>query len=320
MSAHPPPELVAALDRAVLARSGRQQGREVRFLCPIHADHEPSARWNRREAVWFCDVCAVGGGACDLAQRLGVELPAARARVLRETVYVVCDAAGCPIAEHVRQDLDNGRKRFFWRRDGRPGLRRLPSSELPLYGAERVAGCDPSLPVFVTEGEKAAACLHRIGSLAVGTVTGAGGMPGAGSLALLRGHEVVLWPDADAAGARHMERIAAALGGVASTVRIFSPAGLPVGGDAAEWVEQRRAAGKPAADISRELETLARKIAIRAVVASPGQDTETRLGDRAAAALAGLAAAAGAAAAGDWLRQLGDALHGADPLTRALAR
>jgi DNA primase len=36
-------------------------------------------------------------------------------------------------------------------------------------------------------------------------------MPGAGPVATVRGREVVLWPDADTAGARHMERIAAAL-------------------------------------------------------------------------------------------------------------
>jgi hypothetical protein len=43
---------------------------------------------------------------------------------------------------------------------------------------------------------------------------------------------------------------------------------------------------------------------------------ETPPGGRAEVALAGLAAVAGAAAIGDCLRQLGEALRGADPLTR----
>ncbi len=316
----PPPELLAALDRAVLARSGQRQGREVRFLCPAHDDHRPSARWNRGKGVWRCDACGVGGGAVDLAQQLGVELPAAPARTPRETVYLIRDAGGLPIAEHVRQDLAAGGKRLFWRRDGRPGLRGLRSSELPLYGAERVAGWDPSRPVFVAEGEKAAECLVGIGAQAVGTVTGASGTPGAGPVAALKGREVVLWPDADAAGARHMERIAAALAGVASSVRTYSPQGLPAGGDAAEWIEPRRAAGKPAAAILHELETSAREVAIRTVTTARGRDAATPPAGRAEEARAGLAAAAGAAAIGDSLRQLAEALRGADPLTRGLAR
>lgn len=88
---------------------------------------------------------------------------------------------------------------------------------------------DTSRPVFVSEGEKAAACLAGIGAQAVGTVTGASGTPGTAPVAVLRGREVVLWPDADAAGTRHMERIAAALADVASSVRIYSPQGLPAG-------------------------------------------------------------------------------------------
>ncbi|HEY6321495.1 MAG TPA: CHC2 zinc finger domain-containing protein, partial [Thermoanaerobaculia bacterium] len=178
----PRPELLAALNRAALARSGRRQGREIRFLCPAHDDHRPSARWHREKGVWRCDACGGGGGAVDLAQRLGVELPALPARTLLETVYVVRDVGGLPIAEHVRQDLTGGGKRFFWRRDGRPGLRGLRSSELPLYGAERAGEWDTARPVFVTEGEKAAACLAGIGAQTVGTVTGASGTPGAGPL------------------------------------------------------------------------------------------------------------------------------------------
>jgi hypothetical protein len=104
----PPPELLAALDRAVLARLGQRQGQEVRFLCPAHDDHRPSARWNRGKGVWRCDACGVGGGAVDLAKQLGVELPAAPARTARETVYLIRDAGGLPIAEHVRHGGGEG--------------------------------------------------------------------------------------------------------------------------------------------------------------------------------------------------------------------
>jgi Protein of unknown function (DUF3631) len=317
----PPVELLAALDRAVMARSGRREGREVRFLCPCHEDHRPSARWHRGKAVWRCDACGAGGGALDLAGQLGLELPAGPGRAARETVYVVRDAAGRSVAEHVRQDLGGGGKRFVWRRDGAPGLRGLRTCELPLYGAERVASCERSRPLFVAEGEKAAARLHGIGAQAVGTVTGAGGTPGAGALAVLRGREVVLWPDADAAGARHMERIARALAGVAAAVRTFSPPGLPAGGDAADWIEQRHAAGRPAAAVLSELEALARKVSpLRAAAPARATGGAGRPADEVETALAGLAAADGVEAVGEWLRRLRGALRGADALARGVAR
>ncbi|MCH8039444.1 MAG: hypothetical protein IH977_03755 [Nitrospinae bacterium] len=61
------------LEAAIWAREGRQEGREVRFLCPGHDDHHPSARWNPEKEAWYCHACHAGGGFRDLAKRLGVE-------------------------------------------------------------------------------------------------------------------------------------------------------------------------------------------------------------------------------------------------------
>ena len=58
-----------------MARQGKPERGEIRFLCPAHDDQHPSARWNKAKAVWHCDVCGMGGGALDLAQRLGIPLP-----------------------------------------------------------------------------------------------------------------------------------------------------------------------------------------------------------------------------------------------------
>jgi hypothetical protein len=320
----PAPALVAALSHAVTARSGRREGGEIRFQCPAHDDHRPSARWNPKKAVWHCDACGAGGGALDLAERLGIEPPvvAVHSQLPCETVYAVRDAAGGVVAEHVRIDDAKGKKRFFWRRDSRRGLGELRTAELPLYGTECVAGYDRSRPLFVVEGEKAAEHLQGIGAQAVGTVTGASAAQGAGPLSVLRGWEVVLWPDADAPGARHMERIAAALAGVASAVRVFAPPpGLPAGGDAADWIEQRRAAGKQAAAMLSEIEALALEAPGRAAEGARGYPGGAgKSPDAVEAALAGLAAAAGIEAAGDWLRRLREALRGADGLARRLAR
>ncbi len=72
-----PAEFLAELDRAVLNRDGETKGHETIFRCPFdgHEDAHPSARWNESKATFFCDVCAEGGGALDLADLLGVEWP-----------------------------------------------------------------------------------------------------------------------------------------------------------------------------------------------------------------------------------------------------
>lgn len=63
------------LTDAIMARKGRREGREVKFLCPCHDDHDPSARWNPEKHVWNCFACDAGGGAYDLAKKLNVALP-----------------------------------------------------------------------------------------------------------------------------------------------------------------------------------------------------------------------------------------------------
>ncbi len=63
--------------RLLSDRSGRYEGKEVRFRCPEpnHPDKHPSARWNPEKHLWHCDACGAGGGWTDLAKSLGIELP-----------------------------------------------------------------------------------------------------------------------------------------------------------------------------------------------------------------------------------------------------
>lgn len=66
--------LVMAVTAAVKHRKAETHGAELRFLCPAHTDSKPSADWNEEKATWICRACAVGGGAVDLARRLGIEV------------------------------------------------------------------------------------------------------------------------------------------------------------------------------------------------------------------------------------------------------
>lgn len=154
------------------------------------------------------------------------------------TVYTIRDVYGEVIAEHVAVRLPEGRKRMWWRIPGmspEDGLCGLSTAELPLYGSEEVGRWPVGATVIVTEGEKARDALAVMYPYVLGTVTGAGGTPGEDALAILLPFDLVLWPDHDEAGVKHMARVAAGL------VRLGGGArrlvwGTEKGDDAADFV------------------------------------------------------------------------------------
>lgn len=250
----PSPELVASLTAAADARNGRRKGADVVFTCPSgeHEDRTPSARLNVSKATWYCDVCGNGGGALDLAQRLGVELsplggvlangrqprPDGRPprRLLGTVRHELRDEAGFLVAVHVRKDYDDGSKDLPWERpDGSNGLGGLPIDTLPLYGVHELGD---AAAVVLVEGEKARDALARLGVPAVGTVTGAKSCPNDDALRPLVGRDVILWPDADADGDVHMNRAAArlaAIGQAPEKIRLLDWPDAPPSGDAADF-------------------------------------------------------------------------------------
>lgn len=70
-----PSYFFAELERAVIARAGKKEGNEIRFLCPCHDDHNPSATYNPSEYLWHCFSCGASGGYINLAKLLDIELP-----------------------------------------------------------------------------------------------------------------------------------------------------------------------------------------------------------------------------------------------------
>ena len=101
------------------------------------------------------------------------------------TFYEVRSRDGTLAAIHKRVDRPDGGKNVIWLRpEGAVGLNGTPTSELPLFGIDRIGDDDQ---VVIVEGEKAALALQGLGIAAVGTVTGAAGTPGATALADLAG-------------------------------------------------------------------------------------------------------------------------------------
>lgn len=220
----------------------RRSGNKATALCPGHEDTNSSLSATEGDDDRILLKCFAGCTVEQIVAALGLQmsdLMGANGRKHRalatapERVWTIRDAHGRAIAEHHRVDLRAGKKKMWWRRDGSNGLHGLPVADLPLYGSELVKDIPQGAEIYVTEGEKAADALRERGLFALGTVTGAKGMPGLGSLSVLRGRDVILWPDFDDVGRAHMNGIDALLG-VAARVG-FLLWGEQEGDDAADY-------------------------------------------------------------------------------------
>ena len=93
-------------------------------------------------------------------------------------------------------------------------------------------------PVVIAEGEKCADVLWDLGIPATCNPFGAGSWREDFN-AHLEGREVILWPDRDERGRRHMEQVAQSIEGVAASIRwLEPPAELPDKGDVADGVQK----------------------------------------------------------------------------------
>jgi hypothetical protein len=230
-------------------------------ICPAHDDHDPSLHVEEGEDGQALVICRAGCDqewVLDALQERGVarhELFADGGSVLhirnarsksaeiarngRErpaASWSIKNASGRVVAIHERWEGGRSDKRFLWKhpngRYSRNG--EIKARTLPLYGSEHVKDLPPGAPVVLAEGEKARDALAAAHLPALATVTGASGTPEPESLEVLRGRSVILWPDADDEGLRHMQRIAQRLQGIASEVRIFEWREAPPKGDAAD--------------------------------------------------------------------------------------
>lgn len=169
--------------------------------------------------------------------------------------WIYGDVAGRLLGFALRFDGEDGKQfrpltcwrslktgRYEWRWEAWPTLR-------PLYGLDRLAE-RPAEPVLVCEGEKAADAAARLlpGLVAVSSPNGSKSA-GKADWSPLRGRRVVIWPDADDAGAGYADAVVDLCRsvGAAEILRLIPPVGVSPGWDAADalaecWTAERAAA------------------------------------------------------------------------------
>ena len=146
--------------------------------------------------------------------------------------YEVRDLDGQLKGTHIRFEGADGKKigGMPWEPTG------IKTTEMPLYGSERLADNEWGDTVIVCEGEKAAQSLIDRKFLAVGTVCGASVCPIDAVLEPLRDKHVILWPDNDDPGRHHMEMVSSALQRLGTNdLRQIDWRDAPLRGDAADY-------------------------------------------------------------------------------------
>ncbi len=218
----------------------KRSGNGYSARCPAHEDRVASLsiRQGDQGAVLFCHAgCtpeavteALGLTMAELFDkpRNGVVLPLARS-------WRILDSGGHEVAVHKRIDEPEGKKKFWWERNGKTGLGGLPKADLPLYRVPELLAAPEGSTVYVCEGEKATDALTERGQLAVGTVTGAPSLPSDASLTPLLRYDVVLWPDNDSNGLKQMQGVAERLRALGKSPRWLIWKDAPEKGDAFDY-------------------------------------------------------------------------------------
>jgi hypothetical protein len=154
-------------------------------------------------------------------------------KAAREVSFDYRDAAGAVRYRKRRIEFEDGGKTFVIEPKGRGGSAPL------LYGGERLADLAEGQPVFIVEGEKKVDRLRELGAIAVCADSGAQSKWLPSHAALLRGLDVLLWPDSDKAGEKYAENAVSCLKDSAASIRIVRPFGPPNGGskglDVCDW-------------------------------------------------------------------------------------
>lgn len=154
---------------------------------------------------------------------------------------------------------------------------KAPPKPWPLYNRGRIQNADT---VVVVEGEKCVHALHDHSAVATTSPCGAGKAQHA-DWTLLAGKNVVLWPDNDEAGRKHMADVEKILQNLepAPRISVLEPTELDLDEkeDAADFVEQLQNASCSKAEIQQELQDTLSKAKPKGIAAEVGNHIEAAI-------------------------------------------
>ncbi len=229
-------------------------GKYHKCLCPFHDDSDPSLSFNSETGLFKCFGCNESGDAFHfyklkhglasfpevlqgIGQDFGINGSGSRStttgkgngRIVAEYEYV--DEKGDLLFQVVRFDPKDFRQR---RPDGKGGwiwnmkeVQRVPYRLPEVLKAELV---------LIPEGEKDCDNLRKWGFTATTSPGGAEKWEAQYNEALA-GRDVILLPDNDMPGRKHIEKIAKSLKDVARSIKVVELPGLKEKQDVSDWIE-----------------------------------------------------------------------------------
>jgi RecA-family ATPase len=223
-------------------------GKNGRAIVYCHAGCKPEAVL-ARVGLCIADLFADGGKRSDL-KPTSVGSP---------TYYTWCDAGGEQVDRKVRQLMSDGSKKMSWEHveDGKWKTgQSAKNTRPPLYRLPEVLAAPSTEVIHVVEGEKCTEALRDLGLVAT-TTGGADSKLTDDVVSYFEARRVVLWPDDDGPGAKHVAAHKAALAGVARSIRVvdraafrkYAKPGKDGGGDVADLIADLRSDGVSAEQI-----------------------------------------------------------------------
>lgn len=244
-----------AFYRKYLPTLSQNGGPDIMARCPFHKDEKPSLSISPENGLYFCHGCGKKGDAIHFYAKLnGFDTKRDFGKILRgiasdfgipddEVPGSKPQAWGKIIATYDYVD-ELGKLLFqVCRMEPKDFTQRKPNGKggwiYSIKGLRRVLYRLPEIlvasKVVLVEGEKDVDNLRNLGIKATCNPGGAGKWSDEYSKAL-EGKDVVLVPDNDLRGREHMVKVAAALEGVARSIRWLELPGLPDKGDVSDFI------------------------------------------------------------------------------------
>jgi hypothetical protein len=216
----------------------RRLGMGFMARCPKHNDSNPSLSIGLGTTGKVVLNCHAGCDTQEILEAVGLTFADLRLGAREAIEWVEYDYRD-EKKKLLHQVVRKPGKEFQQRRpDGVGGwIRNLDGVRRVLYRLPELRAASHKRFVFVVEGEKDA---DRLAKLDFVVTTNSGGaqakwLPDYSEA--LRGRRVVLVPDNDDSGREHVRKIAKALRGIATSVRILELPGVPPKGDVSDWLD-----------------------------------------------------------------------------------
>ena len=247
--------------------SGKGDARKIN--CPFHPDKKPSMSVKLSSGIWFCQVCKIGGDIFTFyAKKNNMEVKGNFPEVLdgigrdfgilnkpphqkpksanKELKPFEHYQLGFPVEKYPYKDA-GGKVVYYSCRfepDGKPkkfrqcdptGLKWSVKDILPKvpYQLSKVL---KAKTVFILNGEKACEAMNRINEIGTCCVAGEGNWTSDLNL-YFKGREIVLVPDNDETGRKHVQDVYENLKDIAASIKLLELPNLPEKGDFTDWLD-----------------------------------------------------------------------------------